>query len=197
MNDAQMYDNTPMMMPPLPVQMQPLPAASGMSDTIASMRWENDPLIINLRIRLGGYMPEATEDGLTLLKPNPQATRLVNDLGIDRFIATIHGVVNPIVALSNIDDEEANTLIRQTLYSILFDMTYNQHRFEIHTGDMRTVFSIMKSLVFMQFKRPVSGHEARNFRTQTVEQNMNSQMNMPPQNRGGGALSMFGLGRGR
>lgn len=193
MMEAQMYDNQPPMMPVMPAQIQPVPSMSGMSDTIASMRWENDPLIINLRIRLGGYVPVADENGRTRLERSQDAHRLVNDLGIDRFIATIHGVVNPITSLSNIDDEESNTLIRQTLYNVLFDMVYNQHRFEIHTGDMRTVFSIMKSLVFFQFKRSVSGHEARNFRTQTIEQNMNSQMSTANQQRSNG-LNPFSWG---
>jgi len=167
------------MVPQMPAGLQPINASTGMSDTIASMRWESDPMIVNIRIRLGGYVPTATQDGQTLLQRPVGVDPMVNDVGIDRFIAVISGVVNPTVALTNIDDEEANTLIRQILYSLVFDMVYNKDRFDIHDGDMRTVLSVMKSIVFNQLKRPVSGHEAKNFRTQTVEQSLNQNMNNP------------------
>lgn len=180
------------MIPQGPAMVQPINASQGMSDTIASMRWESDPMIINLRIRLGGYVAVADKDGSTLLKRQEGISPMVNDLGIDRFVAIIHGVVNPVVALSNIDDSEANTLIRQILYSIIFDMVYNKERFGIHDGDMRAVASVMKSIVFMQVKRPVAGHEAKNFRTQTIEQSLNQNMNMPQQR--GSVLNPFNWG---
>lgn len=182
--DNAAYDNQPMVFPQAPASIQPINVNNGMSDTIASMRWENDPMIINLRIRLGAYQPVSSDDGRTLLKREKGITPMVNDLGIDRFVAVIHGVVNPVVALSNIDDDEANTLIRQILYQIIGDIAYNKDRFEIHDGDRRMVMSILKAIVFMQLKRPVSGHEAHNFRTQTVEQNVNQQMNMPQRQSG-------------
>lgn len=162
------------------------------SDTIASMRWESDPLIIQLRVSLGAYQAVATLDGKTGLQRQTGVTPLINDLGIDRFVAIIRGVVNPVVSLSNIDDEEANTLIRQILYDLIFDISYNKHRFEIHNGDMRTIMSIMKSIVFMQVKLPVSGHEARNFRTQTIEQNMQQTLSQPQR---GSSLNPFSWGR--
>ena len=187
-------DYSQSMMPQLPAGIQPINAATGMSDTIASMRWESDPMIVNLRISLGAYVPTANRDGQTLLARPVGVTPMVNDLGIDRFVAIIRGVVNPVVALSNIDDDEANTLIRQFLYGIIFDMVYNKDRFEIHDGDMRAVFAIMKSLVFNQLKRPVSGHESKNFRTQTVEQSLNQNMNMP-QRSGGSIFNPMSWGR--
>jgi len=169
----------PMMYPQAPAPLQPINAGNGMSDTIASIRWESDPLIINLRIRLGGYRPVADKDGQTMLERQGNVKPMVNDLGIDRFVAIIHGIVNPVVALSNIDDQEANTLIRQILYQIIGDITYNKDRFGIHDGDRRAVMSVLKTIVFMQLKRPVGGHEAHNFRTQTVEQSLNQNMNFP------------------
>jgi hypothetical protein len=173
------YDNQPMAYPQSPAGIQPINVNNGMSDNIASMRWENDPLIINLRITLGAYRPVATDDGQTLLQREKGVTPMVNDLGIDRFVAIIRGVVNTPVSLTNIDDDEANTLIRQILYQIIGDIAYNKDRFAIHDGDRRALMSILKALVFAQLKRPVGGHEAHNFRTQTVEQNVNQQMNMP------------------
>lgn len=163
--DTQMYAS-------MPAQVAPVQLGSYVSEGIASMRWESDQLIISLRIRLGGYTPMANKDGQTQLVRMQGMIPMVNDLGIDRFCALIQGVVNPVSGLSNIDDQEANTLINQVLKGLIAEIVYNQKRFEIHSGDMKNIMSILKVLVFMQLKRAVSGHESKNFRTQTVEQNV-------------------------
>lgn len=190
MVDDQQSQN--MFFPSMPAQVAPIQPGN-MSDTIASMRWESDTMIINLRVRLGGYVVTANKDGQTLLQRPVGVVPLVNDIGIDRFVAIIHGVVSPVVALSNIDDDEANTLIRQILYDIIFDLVYNKDRFEVHNGDMRSIMSIMKTIVFMQVKRPVGGHESHNFRTQTIEQSVNQSMNAPQQH--GSIFNPFSWGR--
>lgn len=152
-------------------------AAQQQDASIASMRWESDPLVVSLRVRLGAYTVVAEgETGQTQLIRPPNAQPMVNDVGIDRFVALISGVVNPVTSLTNIDDEEANTLINQVLKALVSEIVYNQERFEIHKGDMRSIMSIMKSLVFTQFKRSVSGHESKNYRTQTVESHMQQSM---------------------
>jgi hypothetical protein len=56
--------------------------------------------------------------------------------------------------------------------------------------------SIVKSIVFMQYKRPVGGHESHNFRTQTFEQNVQQSYNQP-QGGSGGFMSLFKGNNGR
>lgn len=188
----EMLDQSMMQMPQMPAPIAPIMSTTT-SDTIASMRWENDPLIVNLRIRLGGYTAVASRDGSTGLQRTEGMHPMVNDLGIDRLVALIQGVVNPVTSLSNIDDEEANTLIRQILYGVIRDLVYNQDRYEIDSGDKTAVMDIIKSIVFMQVKRAVSGHESRNFRTQTIEQNLQQNMTMPKQQ--GSMFNPFSWGR--
>jgi hypothetical protein len=50
--------------------------------------------------------------------------------------------------------------------------------------------------VFMQYKRPVGGHESHNFRTQTFEQNVQQSYNQP-QGGSGGFMSLFKGNNGR
>lgn len=178
-------DETTPVYPGMPAQVSPLQASAYHNEGIASMRWESDPLVINLRIRLGSYVPtHNTTEGKTQLVRPEGVDPMVNDVGIDRFIALIQGVVNPVTSLSNIDDQEANTLIRQILHDMIFEIAYNKDRFKIHSGDMRNVFSILKSLVFMQVKRAVAGHESENFRTQTFEQSLNQSIENQNQRQG-------------
>lgn len=163
----------------------------GVSDTIASMRWENDPLVQQLYKMLGCY--DITIDPRTsqvVRSRTNSDSALVNDLGIDRIIAIIRGVVNPVMALSNIDEEEANELTRQILRSIRTSIVYNKERFGIHDGDLTTISNCVKPVVFAEIRRAIGGHESRNFRTQTFEQNLQQSQNM--NNTGG--FKLFGFG---
>ena len=168
--------------PPMPIPSQfpmqgPGGFASAMSDTIASMRWESDPLIHQLYRTLGGYEISINENNDVVRKRDPKHKPLMNDRGIERMIALVRGMVNPVTALSNIDDEEANEIIRQVLYRIIIDLVLNQELWQVDTSDRSTIMSVMKVLVFMQVKRAVGGHESQNYKTQTLEQNLQSNIN--------------------
>lgn len=176
--------------------MQTSPMSQGMmnsqvSDTIASMRWEVDPLVFQLYRMLGGYEVTINEKNEIVKKRDNKVQPLMNDFGIERVISLVRGVVNPVTSLSNIDDEEANELIRQVLYAFIVDLCLNQERWDVHDGDKHTIMSIVKSVVFMQYKRSVGGHESHNFRTQTFEQNVQQSYNQPQQQSGG----LFGFFR--
>lgn len=178
------------------MQPQPIPVGGypGMiSDTIASMRWEVDPLVHQLYRMLGGYEISINENNEIVRKRDKNIRPLMNDVGIERVISLVRGAVNPVTSLSNIDDEEANEIIRQLLYDFVIDLCINQDIWGVQDGDRRTVMSIVKSIIFMQYKRAVSGHESHNFRTQTFEQNVQQSYSQPQNNNGG----LFGIFRGR
>lgn len=187
----------PMEQPYQPVmQTSPMPAGmmpSSLNENIASMRWELDPLIHQLYRMLGGYEITINEKNEVVKRRDKNIRPLMNDLGIERVISLVRGVVNPVTSLSNIDDEEANELIRQVLYDFTIDLCLNMDRWNVDIGDRGTITSIVKSIVFMQIKRPVAGHESHNFRTQTFEQNVQQSYNQPPQQ--GGLFSIFGRQR--
>jgi hypothetical protein len=114
---------------------------------------------------------------------------MMNVLGADRFIARVRSEVNQISALSNTDDSEANMLICQDLDEFTIDLCLNQFKWGVDFADMQGLEDMHKNIVFMQFKRSVGGHESRNFRTQSFEQNVQQSFNQPTQSRGG----LFGL----
>lgn len=185
----------PMMPGPQPMMFQgqnPLGYPGQMSETIASMRWESDPLVHQLYRMLGGYEITLDSQNQLVRKRDGKVKPLMNDVGIERVISLIRGLVNPVTALSNIDDEEANELIRQVLYDFILDLVNNKERWSIEDGDMHTVMSIVKSIVFMQLKRAVGGHESTNFRTQTFEQNM--QQNYQQSNAQGASILPWKMG---
>jgi hypothetical protein len=169
------------MMPPLPpLSMQaggPMGYPGQMSDTIASMRWESDPLIHQIYSMLGGYEITVNEKNQVVRRRDGSVKPLMNDVGIERCIALVRGAVNPSVVLSNVDEDRADELTRQVLYRLIVDIAVNQDRWEIHPGDKNTVFSILEMILFMQIQRAVGGHESTNFRTQTFEQNVAQSMN--------------------
>lgn len=198
-----MFDSNPPV--PSPEQYQPVmqtsPMPQGMmsnqmSEGIASMRWEVDPLVFQLYRMLGGYEITIGEDNKIIKKRESTIQPLMNDFGIERVISLVRGVVNPVTSLSNIDDEEANEIIRQVMYDFICDLCLNQDRWAVHDGDKSTIMSIVKSIVFMQYKRSVGGHESHNFRTQTFEQNVQQSYNQPQQS-GGMIAGLFGLNKRR
>lgn len=169
------------------MQPNPLPGSmfnGQMSDTIASMRWEVDPLVFQLYRMLGGYEVRVNDENRIVKVRDTTIKPLMNDFGIERVISLVRGVVNPVTSLSNIDDEEANEIIRQTMYRFIRDLPLNREKWGVEKDDMNTIVSIVTGIVFMQFKRAVGGHESHNFRTQTFEQNVAQSFNQPQQQSG-------------
>lgn len=152
--------------------------------TIAHMRWVPDELSATIYKRLAAVEIHIGPDGAPAYRRIQGVTPKLNNEGIEFVLATIEGLINQFVGLSNISDEEANELIAQYLYSLAGDLVYNQGRFELHTGDMRLVMNVVKGLVFTQVKRAVKGHESRNFTTQHVEQNMQQHLSQGQLNSG-------------
>lgn len=172
MDNYGMMDTGGSMAPPPPQMgygMMPPPSNDA---SIAGMRWQADQIVYELYKRLGGYDIVVQKNGVAKLERDPNIKAKLNDDGIQSIISLIQAYVNPVVALSNLDDEEANELIRQVLYRLAGDIVLNKDRFDIHDGDMGFIMNIVKGILFTQLKRAVSGHESRNFHTQTVEQNV-------------------------
>lgn len=139
--------------------------------TISSMRWEAQKLILDMYEVLGGYHFVNTGDGeVKPVRRNEKIKPKMNDEGIESMISIIQSKVNPISSLTNIDDMEANLIIRQTLYMIIKHLLYNQERYQIDDGDLELIMDNLKGIVFFQVKRAVGGHESRNYRTQSIEQ---------------------------
>lgn len=184
-----------MMMPPPNVPQGLLQSPGLMSDTIAAMRWENDPLVRELKTSLGGYQYVLdAKNQVVLARPN-DAHPLVNDIGLERFISTIRGVVNPVVALSNLDEQDGDVLVFQILDRLIMSIVLNQERFAIDDGDLELIMSVLSPIVYSQVMRAVGGHEASNYRTQTVEQNVSQTMHNNNGTGGGSSFNPFSWGR--
>lgn len=179
---------------PLPVYNNPPPFPGMMNDNIASMRWESDPLVHQLYRMLGGYEITVNEHNQLVKQRDKNFNPLMNDIGIERVIALVRGVVNPVTSLSNIDDLEANMLINQVLVGFAATLLENMERWEVNTGDRSTIMNIMKTIVFSQVKRSVGGHESSNFRTQTFEQSLQQNFTQGANRAGGGGLMPWNWG---
>jgi hypothetical protein len=158
------------------------------------MRWESDELINRLYEILGGY--EMTTDSTgqpRYIRRNKDVLPMINDHGLDTIAGIVRSTVNPVVSLSNVEIDYANELVRQTLYTVSETLLRNQSEYGINDGNIDIIYSHIKTLVFMQVMRAVNGHESKNFRTQTLEQNVTQNTNKPAQ--GGGILGMLGIKR--
>lgn len=184
------------MPPPQPLNMGGMGYGSftspSMDPSIANMRWNPEAVVYELYKRLAAVEIKITEDRQVTYQPIPNVRPKMNFEGIQTILTTIESVVNPFVSLTNINDEEANELIRQLLVSVACDLVYNQDRFAIHQGDMRLIMNVVKGLVFSQVKRAVAGHESKNFHTQTVEQTMQQHSTMQQGNQNSWFPKMFG-----
>jgi len=166
----------------------------GHDATIASMRWESDPLVHKLLKIIGGYEARYKQDGtVEYYRVNQNVKPLINDLGLRNMIGIINATYNPAVSLTNIDDEEANELIRQILYAIIRDLAYNGQLYEVTEGDKYVIMNLLKPIIYAQVKRCVAGHESNNFHTQTLEHNVQQHIQQP--NQGGGSLLPWRWGR--
>jgi hypothetical protein len=148
------------------------PGSPSNDATIASMRWESQQLIYELYKVLGAYEVKITEGNVEFYR-NPDGPKaMMNKQGVDTIVGIIRGTVNQVTSLSNVEDDEANEYIRQTLYAIIRILAMNTERFGIQTEDMTTIMSICKGIVFFQIKRAVGGHESDKCNTQSVEHNV-------------------------
>lgn len=183
--------------PPLPpLSMQtggPLGVGSQMSDTIASMRLENNPIIANLYRDLGDY--EITFDERTnqvIASRGPNASPMLNDEGLKRIVAILRSHINPVTSLSNTDELKANILFKQDMYGFILDIVINKDTWAIKNSDRKTVISILRSLTYHQLSRSIEGHESRFINKQVFEQNVNQQLTSPSgQRQSGGIGGLF------
>lgn len=169
----------------------PMPQNYGMSptmrdnSTIAGMRWNGDQLTLQLYKLLGGYDVKILDDGTYRFERINGAIPKINDDGIQALMSIIQSSINPFVSLSNINDDEANELIRQILIDCACDLVLYKDEWEVKDTNLNTIMSILKNIIFNQQKRAVNGWEGSNFRTQTFEQNVQQQYTQN-QNNGGG-----------
>lgn len=191
--NEQIYD-----MPP-PMPNMPYGVGMGVSNapsndaTIASMRWESDPITWAIYKDLGACEPMVTPEGKIELVAVEGVHPLMNNKGIRATVALIKSNINPAVSLSNFDDEEANMLIKQTCIAYACQLALNNELWGVDVTDMHTIQKIVNTLVFSQVKRAVAGHEATNFQTQVLEHNV--QQHYSQGNNGGGFSLLPGMFR--
>lgn len=194
-NDTQpVYQEIPMndnfYLPP-PSSMGYMPSMPQQDATIANMRWNPDRIIVELYRILGGYDVKVDDEGnVKYIRRNPKIVPKINDVGLEAIASMIQSNVNPVTALSKISEENAQELYRQTMYDISGIMTINVEEYGIKDKDLALICLLIKQIFFMQVNRAVDGHESKNFRTQTMEQN--TTMNQAQQQKGGLWNTLFG-----
>jgi hypothetical protein len=174
--DEMMYQQP--MMPQMPIG-----RFNEESGAIAHMRWRDDDLIAYVEEMLGGYKEYVDVDGkLKRIKNDSRA--IVNDEGLNEITTFLKAHLNTAIVLSNIEEKKANILIKIQLVEFAKLLTYNQERFEIKKGDLELVQSLIRPIVFSQIYRAVGGHESKNYRTQSFEQNVQQHSTMQNQQPG-------------
>lgn len=152
--------------------------------TIANLRWKDNETINYVEEILGGYKEILQPDG-TVIKMRPDYFKpKINDDGLTSVVSFLKSHINPQIALSNFSDGYGMVLIKQQLDSFACHLALNQDRFGIPKGDMGLIMSLVRPIIFAQIMRAVDGHESANFRTQSLEHNV--QQNTTMSNNQGG-----------
>lgn len=137
---------------------------------IMEMRWEANKLKLELWQQLAGRVPKVEGDDVFLVRENPTVKPPMNDEGASSCIQVVMGYVNPVVSLSNISDEEANSLASNALKSLAAALVLKGDEWEIRSdADRKLIFESVKPIIFCQIKRSVGGHESKQSRTTTNE----------------------------
>lgn len=147
-----------------------LTSASQENATIASMRWQNDPLFLEIYTLLGGYVQHVNDDGTVTLSKDGDPK--MNEKGLKVILSFLRAYVNSSVALTNWSDEQAAELINQKLHQIHSHLMLKKKDYNIDDGDFDLIASIIDPIVFAQVNRAVSGWEGKNFHTTTEEHNV-------------------------
>jgi hypothetical protein len=141
--------------------------------TIMEKRWEGDALAWELVKILSGKIP-VEKDGKVQLMPIMNVEPMINDQGINSIITVVRTYVSPQVVLSNFGENEAGTIIKQACQSLREHLALRQQDFKINKHDLDFIYSQVRTLIVAQVLRARNGHEARNSRTQTIEQQQHS-----------------------
>lgn len=140
-------------------------------DSIMQRRWDAPDFKAELLKQLAGLIMIEQPDGTFLLQREDKYSEpLMNYQGAKRIIQIVNAYVNSPVSLSNISDEDANTMINSCLHSIIDALAMKGAEYGIRdVTDQDIILETIKPIVFCQAKRPVNGHESRNSRTTTSE----------------------------
>lgn len=161
-----------------------IPTPQSQDAQIVSLRWEAQQLIHDLYRVLGGYEFQQNGDSVIPRKRNPNAKCLMNDDGIEAMLSVILCAVNPVMSLSNFDDEEANKLIRQTCNMISVHLNVKHKQYKVKHEDIPLIMNNIRMLVFAQIKRPVGGHETRWVTKTGIDQNQSISQSISDNGRG-------------
>jgi len=180
---SEMMQNDPNFMPVMPMQ-APMPYNQDQS-TIAGMRWNGDVLVMQLYKLLGDYEIKINDDGTqTFERVNIKAKQKINDEGLQAIMGLIQSAITPNVSLSKYDEESANEITRQVMTRLAIDLVLNKEAWGISNDNISIIQNIVKITIFTQVRRAVEGHESQNFKTTTLEQNVQQTLQQNGQSSG-------------
>lgn len=143
----------------------------GEEQSIMDMRWQSPELIWELWKALADMIPVRNEKGqIQLVRQHPQVKPPMNEAGALRVINLVRSYVNPVVALSNISEDDARSMWGHAIKRIVRVLHLHGHKYGLEgVEDVEWVIQYIKPLTFAQLMRAVKGHEAKQSRTQTQE----------------------------
>jgi hypothetical protein len=165
-------------------------------DNIMRRRWESEELIDSLYLLLAGY-ERIHEEGKVKLRARDDVPSIMNKEGAGRVITVVRSFINPVVSLSRLSDEDARQLFYNCYNSVMEAVVLNAKEWgmtdengNIKDADLEIVKATIQPLIFSQIMRSVDGWEAKNAKTDYLEQTGNQRT--VSESRDGFRLPRFG-----
>lgn len=102
---------------------------------------------------------------------------MMNDIGINSILMSMHSIINNMTPLSNLDDWEVSILIRQLAYNIVDDLAFNRQKYNLSEVDRRTISGAALRFCYVFLKRPFHEGERKFFGKITHEVKQTTDIN--------------------
>lgn len=141
---------------------------------IMRLRWESNRLIESLWQQLAGYSLITLPNKKRVLAPNKKLKGLLSTGGASSVILYIKSVVNSVTSLSNLREEEAETLQEYIMENLACKLGEDEDYENLSYIEKETVLELVRPIIWSQFTRGIKGHESEKSITNIQEQRASS-----------------------
>lgn len=104
---------------------------------------------------------------------------MMNDVGINTVLLCMQGVVNQMTALSNLDEQEIYTILRDFTYNMVESLAFNRSKYNLEVTDRPVVVGSARRFLYIFMKRPFQEGDKKFFKGITQEIKQTTEISKP------------------
>ena len=117
---------------------------------------------------------------------------MMNDIGINSVVMTMHSIINNMTPLSNLEDWEIAVLIRQLAYNLVDDLAFNKEKYDLNETNRTIIAGAALRFCYVFLKRPYNEGERKFFGKITHEVKQTTDINRQKSGMSLNPFKMFG-----